>query len=152
MKIRYIDIVSFRNTFYSILDIKEPPMILLLIDSSGEYRLLSTQDIAFLQTNGQGELHFYAYDETYRPISLLKEWAMLLQKEGFVQMDRGTIVNTRKIESFDPDLRVVTIPLMDGAVSIPYAEKVRRKLEKELRPGFVSSRGPDQEEESAGVT
>ena len=108
-------------------------MILLLIDSSGDYRLLSTQDIAYLQTNGQGELQFYTHDETYRPITLLKEWAALLKNEGFVQLDRGTIVNTRMIESLDPDLRVVTIPLMDGAVTIPFAEKVRRKLEKELR-------------------
>jgi len=116
-------------------------MILPLIDSSSEHHLLNVQDIAYLQTNGHGELHFYAYDETYRPISLLKDWAMLLQNEGFVQMDRGTIVNTRKIELFDPNLRVVRIPLMDGAVTIPFAEKVRRKLEKELRPEFISSQG-----------
>jgi len=108
-------------------------MILLLINTSGEYRLLSTQDIAYLQTNGQGELHFYTYEEMYRPISLMKEWAKLLQTEGFVQTDRGTIVNTGMIESIDPNLRVVTIPLMDGAVAIPFAEKARRKLEKELR-------------------
>lgn len=108
-------------------------MILPLIDSSGEHRLLNVQDIAYLQTNGQGELHFYAYEGMYRPVTLLRDWAMLLQKEGFVQMDRGTIVNARMIESFDSQLRVVTIPLMGGAVTIPFAEKVRRKLEKELR-------------------
>lgn len=114
-------------------------MILLLIDSSGDYRLLSTQDIAYIQTNGQGELQFYTHDETYRPISLLKEWAALLKNEGFVRLDRGTIVNTRMIESLDPDLRVVTIPLMNGAVTIPFAEKTRRKLEKELRNSASNS-------------
>ena len=107
-------------------------MILPLIDSSGKHRLLSTQDIAYLQTNGQGELQFYSNEGISRPIILLKDWAMLLEKEGFVQIDRGTIVNMRRIGSVDPNLRIVTIQLLDGVVSIPFAERMRRRLEKEL--------------------
>jgi len=103
-------------------------MILPLINANGEHCWLNVEDIAYLQTNGQGKLHVYTYNETYRPISLLREWGVLLQKEGFLKIDRGTIVNARMIESVDPCLRVVVISRAGGAVSIPYSEKVRAEL------------------------
>lgn len=111
-------------------------MILSLIDSKGNHRLLDTQDILYMQTNGSGELHFYAFDEQFRAFSTLKDWSLLLQADGFLQTDRGTIVNTRKINSYDPSLRVVTIPVLDGTVTIPFAENVRRKLETTIKPIF----------------
>ena len=114
-------------------------MILPLINSSGEHRLLNTQDIAYLQTNGQGKLHFYSNEGISRPMILLKDWAMLLEKEGFVQIDRGTIVNMGRIGSVDADLHVVTIPFLDSVVSIPFAERMRRRLEAEL--GALKRRG-----------
>jgi DNA-binding LytR/AlgR family response regulator len=64
----------------------------------------------------------------------------MLQNEGFIQTDRGTIVNARKIDSYHPSMRVVTIPWMDGKVSIPFSEKVQRKLEEELSAVFSDAR------------
>lgn len=107
-------------------------MILSLINSHGELCFLDARNILFLQTNGQGELYFYTYEEKYRAVSMLKDWGQLLQREGFMQVDRGTIVNTKKIEYMDPILRVVRIPLLDGAATIPFTEKVRSKLREEL--------------------
>lgn len=122
-------------------------MILSLIDSSGEHQLLNARDIMYIQTNGQGELNFYAYEEKYRAVSTLRDWAVLLQNEGFIQTDRGTIVNARKIDSYDPRLRVITIPLMNGNVSIPFAEKARRKLEEELSSVFIPIRSIGRKQE-----
>jgi len=63
---------------------------------------------------------------------MLRDWAALLQAEGFIQTDRGTIEKVRKIGSYNSKLRVVTIPTLNRAVSIPIAEKTRRKLEEEF--------------------
>jgi hypothetical protein len=42
-------------------------MILSLINSSGEYQLLNARDILYIQTNGHGELQFYAYNSDTGP-------------------------------------------------------------------------------------
>lgn len=115
-------------------------MILPLINANGEHRWLNVEDIAYLQTNGQGKLHVYTYNETYRPISLLREWGVLLQKEGFLKIDRGTIVNVRMIESVDSNLRLVKVSLKSEVVSIPFAEKMLRQLEKRLDSLHSSNR------------
>lgn len=107
-------------------------MFLPIVDSNGQYRLLNAQDILYLQTDSKGKLYFYTFDESYRAVSLLREWAELLLPEGFIQTDRGTIVNAKKIESYDPKLRVVTIPVKHGAIFIPIVDKERRKLEEAI--------------------
>ncbi len=107
-------------------------MNLLLIDSKGKPRVMNVHDILYLQTNGFGGLYFYSFDERFKPISTLLDWCTFLQSEGFLQLDRGTMVNVRKISSYDPTLRVVTIPNHNGNIIIPFTENIRRNLAIEL--------------------
>jgi DNA-binding LytR/AlgR family response regulator len=107
-------------------------MILPLLNSEGQYCLLDVQEIIYLQTNGRGELLLYSYDETYKMITMLRDWSTLLHKSGFIQMERGTVVNERKITSYDPHLHVVRILTSGGEVSIPVSEKIHRKIKTQF--------------------
>ncbi|WP_164472880.1 LytTR family transcriptional regulator DNA-binding domain-containing protein [Cohnella candidum] len=107
-------------------------MTLLLIDSKGKLRLMNVQDILYLQTSGFGGLDFYAFDERFKPLTSLQNWFTLLQNEGFMQLDRGTIVNVKKISSYDPNLRVVVVPTHEGNILIPFTENIQRELVSRL--------------------
>jgi len=107
-------------------------MILPLINFEGEFCLLDTQDVLYLQTNGRGGLHFYTYEDEYKAVSMLKDWAALLQAEGFIRTDRGTIVNVRKIESYDPILHVMMIHTLHKTVRLPLTRVVRREQAEAL--------------------
>jgi len=105
-------------------------MILQVIASNGEHRILDVADIVYLQTDGYGEVLFYTFDDRYRAITRLGEWSELLREEGFLQTDRGTVVNTRKITSLDRSLRVIKVAMSEGDVNIPVSERAQKQLSK----------------------
>ncbi len=107
-------------------------MLLPLLDSRGKHCLLDVQEIVYLQTNGAGELTIYSYDEKYKTISMVKDWSQFLQNAGFIRLDRGTVVNTRNINSFDPLLNVVRIQLSNGEVLIPASQKMQREIRAQM--------------------
>lgn len=119
-------------------------MILRVLNSNEEQCELDVADIIYLQTNGYGEVLFYTFDDSYRPISKLGEWSALLQNEGFLQTDRGTVVNTRKIKSMDRNLRVVKVAISEGEVNIPVSVKAQKQLlRKNIPPTTKATRMRD---------
>lgn len=103
-------------------------MLIPLLSSIGEYCLLDVQEIVYLQTNGAGELTIYSNNERYRTINMVKDLALLLQDSGFIRLDRGTVVKTNSIKSFDPLLKVITIRTSSGEVLIPVSKKMQRGI------------------------
>ena len=107
-------------------------MILPLINSEGQFCFLDTQEIIYIQTNGVGNIYIHSFDEKYRAMSMMRDWSLLLRNSDFMQMDRGTIVNTRNIVSYDPILNVVGILASNGEVSIPVSHKMISTVRKHL--------------------
>jgi DNA-binding LytR/AlgR family response regulator len=99
-----------------------------LINSKGQFCFLDVQKIIYIQTNGLGELIVHTYNDTYKFITILRDWSVLLRKSGFIQVDRGTVVNEKEIASYDSSLHVLKFHVQDGEVSIPVSEKIHRKL------------------------
>ncbi|CAH1216915.1 hypothetical protein PAECIP111893_04204 [Paenibacillus plantiphilus] len=91
------------------------------------------EDVLYLQTDGGGRLLFHTFDKEYRALQGVEDWANYLHHRGFHRIDRGTIVNLRKIEVFDQELRVLILNTFDGAVSLPIAESMIKVLHEELR-------------------
>ncbi|TFE25526.1 LytTR family DNA-binding domain-containing protein [Cohnella luojiensis] len=104
-------------------------MLLPLLNSKGEHRLVEAREIKFIQTDGAGEIEFYTYDEKYRTISTIKDISLLLEAAGFIRVDRGTIVNSSSIDSFDPLLNVARIRTIDSVVLLSVSGKMLGKIE-----------------------
>ncbi|MFB9274115.1 LytTR family DNA-binding domain-containing protein [Cohnella cellulosilytica] len=98
--------------------------------------MLDVADIVYLQTDGYGEVLFYTFDGKYRAITRLGEWSELLREKGFLQMDRGTVVNMRKIISLDRGLRVIKVAVSEGDVNIPVSERAQKQLLKHKTEGY----------------
>ncbi|MFB9274153.1 LytTR family DNA-binding domain-containing protein [Cohnella cellulosilytica] len=107
-------------------------MMLSLVDSNGDVCLVSIQDMVYLQMNGREGLQFYTDNGIYKALTATKDWATFLQDKGFLQLDRGTIVNVKKVAAYNSELRVVTVPTSEGNVLLPVAEKVQRQIKKLL--------------------
>jgi DNA-binding LytR/AlgR family response regulator len=110
-------------------------MILQVIASNGEHRMLDVADIIYLQTDGYGKVLFYTLDDKYRAITRLGEWSDVLRKEDFLQTDRGTVVNRRKITSLDRGLRVIKVAMSEGDLNIPISERAQKQLLKHKTEG-----------------
>ncbi|WP_373232983.1 LytTR family DNA-binding domain-containing protein [Cohnella sp.] len=108
-------------------------MMLSLVDSNGDICLIDIQDMVYLQMNGHEGLHFYTDNGIYRALTAAKDWAAFLQNKGFLQLDRGTIVNVKKVAAYNPELRVVTVTTSEGNVLLPVAEKVQKQIKKLLK-------------------
>ena len=121
------------NYLYSIKPTSEGrTMLLPLLNEKGEYRMLDVEEIVYLQTDGAGEVSIYSYEDKYRAISMVRDWYQLLQNSGFWQLDRGTVVNRKSIQSFDPELNVIAIRTNSGEIFIP----ISQKMQKEIRAQF----------------
>ncbi|RED58615.1 LytTR family DNA-binding domain-containing protein [Cohnella lupini] len=99
-------------------------MQLPLLNSEGVIRWVDGQDILYLQTDGSGDVTLFAYDETYKAISTVKELFRLLEPAGFVRVDRGTVVNPSRIDSFDPLLNVARIRTSESIILISVPERM----------------------------
>ncbi|MFC4304390.1 LytTR family transcriptional regulator DNA-binding domain-containing protein [Cohnella boryungensis] len=108
-------------------------MMLSLVDSNGDICLVDIQDMVYLQMNGHEGLHFYTDNGIYKALTAAKDWAAFLQDKGFLQLDRGTIVNVKKVAAYNSELRVVTVTTSEGNVFLPVAEKVQRQIKKLLK-------------------
>jgi DNA-binding LytR/AlgR family response regulator len=108
-------------------------MQLPLVSSSGEYRLLDVREIVYLQTNGLGEVTIYSYDDEYKIISMVKDLSFMLEESGFVRTDRGTVINTESIESFDGILNIVKLRTSNGEVIAPVSYKMQKQVKSYLK-------------------
>ncbi|QJD86480.1 LytTR family DNA-binding domain-containing protein [Cohnella herbarum] len=108
-------------------------MKLPLVNSSGEYRLLDVREIVYLQTNGSGEVTIYSYDDKYKIISMVKDLSFMLEDAGFVRTDRGTVINTESIESFDGILNIVKLRTSNGEVVAPVTYKMQKQIKAYLK-------------------
>ncbi len=111
-------------------------MNLPLFDREGICSFVNlTEKILYLQTNGYGKIRLYSGADEYRPVHTVEEWFKLLGQSGFVRVDRGTIVNLRKVCYFDPVLRILGMRTENGGqVVVPVAETMIRRLKVELTP------------------
>jgi DNA-binding LytR/AlgR family response regulator len=114
-------------------------MIVPLINSKGQISFLDVHKIIYIQTNRIGELIVHSYDDTYNVITTLRDWSVLLQSSGFMQVDRGTVVNEKEIVSYDPVLHVLRMQLFNGEVSIPVSDKIHRLI-KDQYPSNVKKK------------
>ncbi|QMV42743.1 LytTR family DNA-binding domain-containing protein [Cohnella cholangitidis] len=108
-------------------------MLLPLLNSNGEHRMLDVREIVYLQTNGAGELTIYSYDDEYKIISMVKDLSILLQDSGFIRTDRGTVVNMESIESFDGILNIVKLRTSNGEVIAPVSHKMQKQIKAYLK-------------------
>jgi len=98
-------------------------MILPLFDSHGNLNMVNvSEEILYLQTDGFGGLRFYSDRDELRALKLVEEWSDLLSREGFMRMDRGTIVNLKKVSDFDPKLGILEIRTADKRICLPATE------------------------------
>ncbi|MFC5469259.1 LytTR family DNA-binding domain-containing protein [Cohnella suwonensis] len=103
-------------------------MLLGLLNDKGQCRLLDVGEILYMQTDGTGDLTIYSYDEKFRTISSAEDFAEFLREAGFVRTDRGTLVNMRQVEAYDPAQNVLRLRLKEGEVLVPAARNRRRIL------------------------
>ena len=104
-------------------------MILPLFDSHGNLNMVNVpEEILYLQTDGYGGLRFYSDRDELRAVKLIGEWSDLLSREGFMRVDRGTIVNLKKVSDFDPKLGILEIRTAEKRICIPTTELMLRQL------------------------
>ncbi len=108
-------------------------MLLPLLSSSGEHRLLDVKEIVYLQTNGEGKLTIYSYDDEYKMISTIKELSDLLEESGFVRTDRGTLIHPERVEAFDGILNIVKLRTRNGEVITPVSGKAQKQIKNYLK-------------------
>ncbi|MFC5404428.1 LytTR family DNA-binding domain-containing protein [Cohnella soli] len=103
-------------------------MLLGLVNDQGQCRLLDVKEIVYMQTDGAGDLTIYSYDEKFRTISSAQDFAEYLREVDFVRTDRGTLVNMRRVETYDPAHNVLRLRTKEGEVLVPAARNRRRVL------------------------
>jgi DNA-binding LytR/AlgR family response regulator len=108
-------------------------VLLPLLNSNGEFRLLDVQEIVYLQTNGSGEVMIYSYDDKYKMITKVKDLSLFLGDSGFMRTDRGTILNLERIDSFDGILNIVKLRTSNGEVIMPIAYKMQKQIKAYLK-------------------
>lgn len=109
-------------------------MYLPIKTSDGGYKILKmNEDVLYLQRDGGEGLSFHTFDEEYKALLRVEDWAHYLHPMGFLRIDRGTIVNLHKAEDFDHELRVLVLRTSIGKVTLPVAESMIKVLLQELR-------------------
>lgn len=104
-------------------------MILPLFDSYGNLSMVNVpEEILYLQTDGCGGLYFYSENYEYSAAKLVGEWESLLSNEGFLRIDRGTIVNMQKVSRFDPLLGILEMKTSSKRMTVPVATPLIRRV------------------------
>lgn len=102
--------------------------------SDGGYKILKmNEDVLYLQRGGGEGLSFHTFEEKYKALQRVEDWAHYLHSIGFLRIDRGTIVNLRKVKEFNHELRVLVLKTSNGKVTLPVAESMIKVLLQELR-------------------
>jgi len=108
-------------------------MLLPLLNSKGEHRLLDVREIVYLQTNGSGKMTIYSYDDEYKMITTVKELTGLLEDSGLLRADRGTMINPERVEGFDGFLNIVKLRTRNGEIITPVSGKNQKPIQSYLR-------------------
>jgi DNA-binding LytR/AlgR family response regulator len=108
-------------------------MLLSLLNSRGEYRLLDVKEIVYLQTNGTGKMTIYSYDDEFKMISTVKEMSELLEDSGWFRTDRGTLLNPERIEQFDGILNIVKLRTSNGEIITPVSGRTQKQIRSYLK-------------------
>jgi len=103
-------------------------MLLPLLNSKGEHRMIDVKEIVYVQTNGSGKMTIYSYDDEFRMISTVKELSGLLQHSGMLRADRGTVINPERVEDFDGILNIVKLRTRNGEIIAPVSGKNQKQV------------------------
>ncbi|WP_186438327.1 LytTR family DNA-binding domain-containing protein [Cohnella terricola] len=103
-------------------------MLLSLLNGRGEHHLLDVREIVYLQTDGNGNITIYSYDDEYKMISTVKQLSGLLQQSGLVRTDRGTLINPNYLETFDGILGIIRLRTAIGEVIVPVPRKTQKQI------------------------
>ncbi|WP_027085818.1 LytTR family transcriptional regulator DNA-binding domain-containing protein [Cohnella panacarvi] len=109
-------------------------MRILVKDTLGHIQWLQvSEETDYVQINSSGEILFYTEFGVFSLIRRIGEWASLLEAEGFLRVDRGTIINLKKAWLFDPEFRVLRLHSVQSKVHIPIAERSLVNLKEAMR-------------------
>jgi DNA-binding LytR/AlgR family response regulator len=78
--------------------------------STNRIELIDTSDVLYLTTH-EHKITFHCFNGMYRPLDSLHDYARLLSREGFDQLDKSNLVQITKVTRFDKRSRVALFDL-----------------------------------------
>lgn len=90
-----------------------------------EIRLVDINDIQYLDIYKK-IISLHTADATYQTLSTLNDWYAFLSEYGFEKLSQSSVVNLKRIETFDPETnRVFFSKGNNVGVSIPNIPKIK---------------------------